>query len=116
MTVKKPPLLCLVGPTASGKTEIAIALSKLIPLEAISCDSMQVYRSMRTVHQGPSPAERKKLKTHLIEFLKPTEEYSAAKFRKDTIPLIPKILKRKKIPLIIGGTGLYVRALLDGAL
>ena len=110
----KPRIICLVGPTASGKTAVAVELARLIPLEMISSDSMQVYRDMPILTQAPTEEILKKIPTHLVSFLDPSEEYSAAKFRKDAGALIPEILKRKKTPLIVGGTGLYVRALLDG--
>ena len=119
-------VLCLVGPTASGKTEVALELSKIVPTEIISCDSMQVYRDMPILTQAPprsSPRRRgsdsrlrgnDEIKTHLVSFVKPSHEYDAAKFRKDAGALILKILKKKKTPLIVGGTGLYLRSLLDG--
>ena len=113
-------LFSLVGPTASGKTEIVSLLSKKIPLEIISCDSMQVYKQMPILTQAPKQAQkgsdpiRGQTPTHLVEFLSPAEEYNAALFRKDSLLIIEKILKKKKIPGIVGGTGLYLRALLDG--
>ncbi len=75
---------------------------------------MQVYRDMPILTQAPSEEVLKKIKTHLVSFIKPSEEYNAAKFRKDAGELLLKILKKKKTPLIVGGTGLYLRALLDG--
>ncbi len=75
---------------------------------------MQVYKGMPVLTQAPSASEKKKVKTHLVSFLDPSKEYSAAKFREDAGALIPVILKKKKIPLIAGGTGLYLRCLLDG--
>ena len=80
----------------------------------ISCDSMQVYKSMPITTQQPPRAVTKALKTHLVSFLSPSRRYSAAHFRKDALALIKKILKKGKTPLIVGGTGLYLRALLDG--
>ena len=119
-----------MGPTASGKTAIAIELSRLIPAEIISCDSMQVYRGMpiltqalvvhSKVPEGSDPSDPKRCQrgltplTHLVSTLDPSEEYSAAKFREEAGKLIPKILKKGKTPVIAGGTGLYLRALLDG--
>ena len=103
-----PTVLAIVGPTASGKTEVAFALSKKLPSEMISCDSMQVYKGMPLVTQAPSP------KVHLASFLSPAREYSAARFREDAFLLIRRILKAKKNPLLVGGTGLYLRALFDG--
>ena len=112
--MEKPPLLVIVGPTASGKTEIAFEISKLLPIEMISCDSMQVYKSMPITTQTPPKRVLWALKTHLVSFLSPEKEYNAEMFRKDALLCIHKILKKKKIPLIVGGTGLYLRALLDG--
>ena len=103
-----------MGPTASGKTQAALEISKIIPCEMISCDSMQVYRGMPILTQAPAVKIRGQLKSHLVSFLNPSEEYSAARFREDARRLIPGILKRKKVPLVVGGTGLYLRALLDG--
>lgn len=93
---------------------MVLEISKHIPAEAISFDSMQVYRGMPITTQAPSRPVTQKLKTHLVSFLSPSREYSAALFRKQASALIPKILKKKKIPLLVGGTGLYLRALLDG--
>ncbi|PIU40673.1 MAG: tRNA (adenosine(37)-N6)-dimethylallyltransferase MiaA [Candidatus Omnitrophica bacterium CG07_land_8_20_14_0_80_50_8] len=106
MTVQK--LLAIMGPTASGKTEVAFEVSKILPVEIVSCDSMQIYRGMSIVSQAP------RSKVHLTSFLSPSEEYSAARFRKDALSLIDQMAKRKKSPLLVGGTGLYLRALLDG--
>lgn len=101
------PVIVLAGPTACGKSQVASALAKLTPTEMIACDSMQVYRGMRILSQAPS-------KTHLASFLSPAKEYSAALFRENAGRLIPKILAKKKTPVIVGGTGLYLTALLDG--
>lgn len=107
-------LLILVGPTASGKTEIAVELSKHLPVEVISCDSMQAYKGMPITTQAPPKKSLSAVRTHLVAFLNPSEEYNAAIFRKEAVTCIEKILKNKKTPLIVGGTGLYLRALLDG--
>jgi len=107
-------VIALVGPTASGKTEVAFELSKLLPLEVISCDSMQVYRKMPILTQAPSVEFLKSVKTHLLAHRDPSEEYNAALFRKEASASIEQILKRKKTPLIVGGAGLYLRVLLDG--
>ena len=100
-------LLAVMGPTASGKSAVAAEISRRIPSEMIACDSMQVYRHMPIVAQTPAD-------THLAGFLEPDREYSADEFRKDADSLIQKIWKNKKIPILTGGTGLYLRALLDG--
>lgn len=111
--MSSPKILILAGPTASGKTDVAIEISKKLPVEAVSFDSMQVYRSMPVTTQAP-PHVTRKLTTHLVSFLNPRSEYSAAHFRWDALKLIPKIFAKKKVPLLVGGTGLYLRALLDG--
>ena len=110
-----------MGPTASGKTEVAREISKILPVEMISCDSMQGYKGMSLITQAPAKGSARKkrgqtplLPTHLVSFLDPSREYNAAQFRKDSLALLPKIFKRKMIPMIVGGTGLYLRALLDG--
>jgi len=110
----KSKLLVITGPTASGKTEVAYEISKRLPVEMISCDSMQVYRKMPIITQAPPRAVTKNLKTHLVSFLDPSKEYNAALFRKEALSAIHKILRKNKAPLIVGGTGLYLRALLDG--
>ncbi len=112
-------LLVIAGPTASGKTEVAYEISKRLPTEMISCDSMQVYRGMPILtnarKSGEGRGERGQSKIHLISFLDPCrEEYSAARFRKDAEFHIRRVLKKKKMPLLVGGTGLYLRTLLDG--
>ena len=106
--------MILVGPTASGKTAVACEIAKHLPVEMISCDSMQVYRGMPILTQAPSPKIQRALTAHLVNCLSVEREYSAAMFRKNAEKLIPQIFKRKKIPLLVGGTGLYLRALLDG--
>lgn len=108
------PLLILVGPTASGKTEVALRIASVLPVEMISCDSMQVYCGMPIVTQAPPRSFTKKLSFHLVSFLDPSKEYSAARFREDALKAIHKIVQKGKIPMIVGGTGLYIRALLDG--
>ena len=107
-------LLVLVGPTASGKTAVACEIAKRLPVEMISCDSMQVYRGMPILTQAPTKAERARLEAHLISFLDPRKEYNAAFFRKDAQKAIEKIQKKDHLPFLVGGTGLYLRALLDG--
>lgn len=107
--MSKPSLLILAGPTASGKTAIACEIAKRLSVEIISCDSMQVYRGMPILTQAAFPAG-----AALSSFLDPSQEYNAALFRRDAMGLLHAILEKDKIPLIVGGTGLYLRALLDG--
>ena len=109
-------LVCIfiVGPTAIGKTRLAVRLARRIKGEVISADSMQVYRSMRILSQAPARAEKKKVKHHLTEFLEPRKEYSVAAFRDKASRIIDSIIERKKIPIVVGGSGLYIKALIDG--
>lgn len=104
----------LIGPTASGKTDVVLSLAESLPLEVISCDSMQVYRSMPVLSQAPDPSVLRRVRHHLVACLSPREEYSAAAFVDRTRFLIARIWKRKRLPFVVGGTGLYVNALLDG--
>ena len=110
----KPQVICLVGSTASGKTELAIKLAQKINAEIISADSMQVYRGMDILSAKPTKAQRKVIPHHLIDILNPDEEYSAAMFAGLAEQRIKEILRRGNVPLIVGGTGLYVRALVHG--
>ena len=107
-------LLIVAGPTASGKTAVCLELAKKIPVETLSFDSMQVYRGLPIVTQAPTSAQKKALKAHLTSFLKLSETFDAASFRKGSLSWIEKILKRGRTPLLSGGTGLYLRMLLDG--
>lgn len=111
---KKKTILFIVGPTAIGKTALAVKLAKAVRGEIISCDSMQVYKGMSILSQAPNAEERKKAKHHLVGILDPRREYSAAIFRKKAAVLIGSIVRHKKIPIVVGGTGLYVKALVDG--
>ena len=79
----KPSFLVLAGPTASGKTEVACEIAKKLPVEVISCDSMQVYKGMPILTQAPSAKTARILRAHLVSFLDPSEEYDAAIFRRD---------------------------------
>jgi len=111
---KKNMVLFIVGPTAIGKTRLAIKLAKRIKGEIISCDSMQIYKRMDILSQAPSAAEMGRVKYHLVKSVDPKKEYSAAIFKKKAGKLINSIIKRKKIPIIVGGSGLYAKALIDG--
>ena len=107
-------VIFLVGPTASGKTKVSIELAGKLNAEIISCDSMCVYRGMDILTSKPSAGDRKKIKHHLIDIIPPTEEFSVAEYRRMALEKIKDILKRKKTPLFVGGSGLYVKALIDG--
>ncbi|MEF9995308.1 MAG: tRNA (adenosine(37)-N6)-dimethylallyltransferase MiaA, partial [Burkholderiaceae bacterium] len=104
----------LLGPTASGKTALAMALAAAVPLEIISIDSALVYRGLDIGSAKPSAAERAAVPHHLIDIREPDEPYSAADFVKDAVPLIRQIRARGRLPLIVGGTMLYAKALREG--
>ena len=106
--------IALVGPTASGKTAAAMAIAQRIPLEIISIDSALVYRGMDIGTAKPSAQERKQVAHHLIDIREPTQTYNAADFVNDAEQLIDDIQSRGKLPLLVGGTMLYLKALQDG--
>jgi tRNA dimethylallyltransferase len=110
----RPPLLVLVGPTGVGKTATAVALAARVPLEVVSADSRQVYRGMDAATGKPTAAERAAVPHHLIDVVEPDERYDAARFRREAAAAIAGIRTRGRLPAVVGGTGLYVRALLRG--
>jgi len=112
--VVKPPLLVIVGPTGVGKTAVAVRLAAMMPIEAVSADSRQIYRGMDVGTGKPSAAERAALPHHLIDVVDPGERYHVARFRTDALAAIDSIHGRGRLPVVVGGTGLYVRALLKG--
>ncbi len=111
---KDRPCVCITGPTACGKTELAIQLAEEFPLEIISMDSAMVYRGMDIGTAKPSQAVRKRVPHHLIDIVEPTETYSAGKFAGDARDVLGDICRRGRIPLLVGGTLLYLRAFRDG--
>lgn len=108
------PIFCLMGPTASGKTDLACELMNAFPLEIISVDSAMVYRQMDVGTAKPEPDILLKAPHHLIDIISPIESYSAAEFCQDTNQLIDDILSRGKFPLLVGGTMMYFNALQKG--
>ncbi len=104
----------LLGPTAGGKSRLAMQLAEILPVEIISVDSAQVYRGMDIGTAKPTPEERARVAHHLLDLLEPTESYSAGRFRSDAIRAARDILRRGRIPLFVGGTMLYYRALAAG--
>jgi tRNA dimethylallyltransferase len=108
------PIVCLMGPTASGKTQLAVELTRHFPFEIISVDSAMVYRGMDIGTAKPD-AEILKIAPHrLIDFRDPADAYSAAQFKQDALREIENIFSQNKIPLLVGGTMLYFRALQQG--
>lgn len=109
-----PPAIFLMGPTASGKTDLAMELCKVLPCELISVDSALVYRGMDIGTAKPSKAQLAEYPHRLVDILDPAESYSAADFRADALSAMAEITACGKIPLLVGGTMLYFKALLDG--
>ena len=112
--VRLPPLLVIVGPTGVGKTAVAVRLAAALPLEAVNADSRQVYRGMDIGTGKPTAEERAALPHHLIDVVDPDERYHVARFRADALESLAAIRGRGRLPAVVGGTGLYVRALLKG--
>ncbi|URI11655.1 tRNA (adenosine(37)-N6)-dimethylallyltransferase MiaA [Aquincola tertiaricarbonis] len=112
--MKQPSWIGLAGPTASGKTAIALALAAEVPVEIISVDSALVYRGMDIGTAKPSAAEQAAVPHHLIDLIDPLEAYSAAQFVADARRLIGEIRGRGRWPLLVGGTMLYFKALIEG--
>jgi len=110
----KAKTLFLLGPTASGKSAVALALAGHFPIEIITVDSAQVYRGMDVGTAKPSDAERAAVPHHLIDLIDPTDAYSAARFRADALALIAGITARGRLPVLAGGTMLYFMALQAG--
>jgi len=109
-----PPALFLMGPTASGKTDLAIEICENLPCEIISVDSALIYRGMDIGTAKPNAEELKKAPHRLIDILDPAQSYSVAEFRKDALLAMQDITARGNIPLLVGGTMMYYKALVDG--
>lgn len=112
--ITKNKIVCLMGPTGSGKSDLSVKLAEMIPCEIISVDSAMIYRGMDVGTAKPSKDILKKVPHHLIDIRDPSEKYSAAEFRRDVVKLINEIQARNKMPLLVGGTMLYFHALQQG--
>ena len=112
MNNKKPICIVICGPTASGKTALSIELAKQINGEIISCDSMQIYKGMDIGTAKPTKEEMQGIKHYLIDMIEPNVRYSVADYKKDAKQAIKEILEKEKIPIIVGGTGLYIDSLI----
>jgi tRNA dimethylallyltransferase len=108
------PIAVLTGPTGSGKSAMAMQLAREFPLEIVSVDSAQVYRDMDIGSAKPDAAERAAVPHHLIDLVDPAESYSAGRFVRDAVRAIQDIESRGKVPLLVGGTMLYLRSLISG--
>ncbi len=109
-----PPAIALLGPTASGKSALAMAIAARHPVEIISVDSAQVFRGMDVGTAKPTAAERSAVPHHLIDIVEPTDAYSAARFRADALCQLQDICARGRTPLLVGGTMLYFKTLREG--
>ncbi len=113
MRSAKPKIIAVVGPTASGKTTLGIALAKKFGGEIVSADSRQIYRGMDIGTAKPTTKERRAVPHHLIDIKDPDEDYTVADYKRDAIATIDGIVARGKIPFLVGGTGLYIKAMLE---
>lgn len=104
----------LLGPTASGKSQLALEVASRAPVEIVSIDSAQVYRGMDVGTAKPSPAEQRRVRHHLIDLVDPDTPYSAGRWRAEALAAVSDILSRRRIPLLVGGTMLYYRTLVAG--
>jgi tRNA dimethylallyltransferase len=114
MSERLPPAIFLMGPTAAGKTDLAIELARVLPCELISVDSALIYRDMDIGTAKPDKATLAEFPHRLIDIRDPAESYSAAEFRADALAAMAEITARGRIPLLVGGTMLYFKALLEG--
>jgi len=110
----RPPVLAITGPTAVGKTALALAVAAEVPAEIISADAMAVYRGMDIGTAKPTPSQRARVRFHLLDCVGPEESYSLARFLDEARAAVAAIYRRGRLPIVCGGTGLYVSALLRG--
>ena len=107
-------LVCVVGPTGCGKTWLGVELAKMLGGEVVSCDSMQIYRGMVIGTAAPTEGETRGVPHHMVGVIDPREDYSVARYAADAAECVDGILARGKLPILVGGTGLYLDALLRG--
>ncbi len=115
MSTGRPPLV-IVGPTASGKSSLALALAAADPgaIEIVSADAMAVYRSMDIGTAKPTPHDRAMVPHHLVDVVEPTDDYAVSRFASEVVETLEDLERRGVTPVLVGGTGLYVRAVVDG--
>lgn len=107
-------VIFIVGPTCSGKTLLSIELAKKINAEIISADSRQVFKYLNIGTAKPLPEEMQEVKHHLVDFLEPEDDYNASRFESDALNIVKNLFKSGKQPVVVGGSGLYIKALIDG--
>ena len=111
---QKPTIVLLAGPTASGKSKLAIKLSKILNGEIVNADSMQVYKELKILTSRPSPLDVKKINHHLYGFVSVKKNFSTGAWLNIATKKIKSILEKKRVPILVGGTGLYFKTLIDG--
>ena len=114
LLVNKPPLVVIVGPTAVGKTDLAVQLAQQLETEIISADSRQIYRKMDIGTAKPDKSLLALVHHHLIDIVEPEETYSLAVFQSQAREIIEQLQMRGKVPMLVGGTGQYIRAVVQG--
>lgn len=107
-------VIILLGPTGVGKTDVSLSLAKTLNTEIISADSMQIYRHMDIGTAKPAPNERRYVRHHMIDIIEPWEPFSTGKYITAVMPIIDGLIKKGKIPIVVGGTGLYIKAMTRG--
>ncbi len=112
--VMREPIVTIVGPTAVGKTRLSLALAQDLDGEIISADSMQIYKQMDIGTAKASPREQKLIPHHMIDIIKADQEFSVADFQEAVDQIIPQIYQKGNLPMLVGGTGLYIKATIDG--
>ena len=110
----KQKVIVICGPTASGKTKLSIEIAKKINGEIVSADSMQIYKEMDIGTAKPTIKEMQGIKHYLLDFVSPDKRYSVAEYKKDAINAIDEIVEKNKVPIVVGGTGLYINSLIYG--
>ncbi len=114
MKALRPKVAVLAGPTAVGKTAVALALAPELGAEIVNADSLQVYRELDIGTAKPTPGERRQVPHHLLDLVAPDEPYDAARYLADGRAVLADLARRRVPPLVVGGTGLYIKALLSG--
>ena len=110
----QPKLVVITGPTASGKTALGVMLAQRLGGEVVSADSMQIYRGMDIGTAKPTPEEMQGVPHHMIDIADPTENYSVSRYAAEATACVDDILARRKLPIVVGGTGLYIDSLIAG--
>ena len=112
---ESPPLLIIAGPTGTGKSILALFLAQKWKAEIISADSRQIYRHLDIGTNKPTPEEQDLVPHHMINIVEPDQFFSAGEYGRQAKAIIADLLKQKRLPILVGGTGLYIRAVLDGS-